>query len=107
MADAIKLPPLPEPPAWMNDEGDVFARQETPEMELSLPTMLYTTNQLRARDIEVARLVLEAAANLCDQQAREAYKRWRSKENAYDDGGCDIANMLVSSIRALEVHHHE
>ena len=86
MADAIKLPPLPEPPAWMNDEGDVFARQETPEMELSLPTMLYTTNQLRARDLEVAQLVLEAAA---DFMKMEGF------------GGYAIA------IRALEVRHHE
>lgn len=83
---SITLPPLPEPPAWMDDEGDVFARPETPEMELSLPTMLYTTNQLRARDIEVARLVLEAAA---DFMKMEGF------------GGYAIA------IRALEVRHHE
>lgn len=104
MADAIKLPPLPEPPAWMNDEGDVFARQETPEMELSLPTMLYTTNQLRARDIEVARLVLEAAAKSCEQQAdriRNLRNTWEQETAA---SPLDHAALLI---RALEVRHHE
>ncbi len=89
---SITLPPLPEPPAWMDDEGDVFARPETPEMALSLPTMLYTTDQLRARDLEVARLVLEAAKQEHD--------------------GCIEAMQLNDRgigerILALEFRHHE
>ena len=91
---SIILPPLPEPPAWMNDEGDVFARQETPEMELSLPTMLYTTNQLRARDIEVAQLVLEAAAKVCrDFHATDSLSNY----------GLVMARMIDE----VEVRHHE
>ena len=93
---SITLPPLPEPPAWMDDEGDVFARQETPEMELSLPTMLYTTNQLRARDLEVARLVLKAAADLVDDNA------------AYCSGQtAAILAANADAIRKMEVRHHE
>lgn len=93
---SITLPPLPEPPAWMDDEGDVFARPETPEMALSLPTMLYTTDQLRARDIKVARLVLKAAADLVDDNA------------AYCSGQtASILGSNADAIRALGVRHHE
>lgn len=90
---SIILPPLPEPPAWMNDEGDVFARQETPEMELSLPTMLYTTNQLRSRDIEVAQLVLEAAAKAYREYPEPEAHAWAYRFGQY--------------VSALEVRHHE
>lgn len=86
MADPIILPPLP-PTRFPHGRHNLSAQE------------------LRARDLEVVRLVLEAAANLCDEQAREAYKCSRSGESAYYDGGCDIANMMASGIRALEVKH--
>ena len=65
---SITLPPLPEP---VNKHGF---------------NCIQTLDQLRARDIEVARLVLEAAA---DFMKMEGF------------GGYAIA------IRALEVRHHE
>ena len=57
MADPITLPPLPEPagtlvPPAMTAGSSWYSHG-------------YTADQLRARDIEVARLVLEAAAKLC------------------------------------------
>lgn len=52
---SITLPPLPHP--VMNAMlGDDWAD-------------LFTADQLRARDMEIARLVLEAAAQTCKQKA--------------------------------------
>ncbi len=62
----ITLPPLPVPDTW---------------------DKRYKPDQLRARDLEVARLVLESAAKVCGR---------------YSEG-----QWLASSIRALEVKHHE
>ena len=68
MTDPIILPPLPM-------------------LDLSRDNLYgYTADQLRARDMEIARLVLEAAA---DFMKMEGF------------GGYAIA------IRALEVRHHE
>jgi hypothetical protein len=69
---SITLPPLPHP--VMNAMlGDDWAD-------------LFTADQLRARDIEVARLVLEAAADWCKGR-----------------GHLVTADVL----RSLEVRHHE
>lgn len=78
MADPITLPPLPEP---VNKHGF---------------NCIQTLGQLRARDLEVVRLVLEAAAGLVDGNA--------------DHCSGQTAAILVANadaIRALEVRHHE
>jgi hypothetical protein len=51
------------------------------------PPMVFTEDQLRARDLEVAKAVLEGAAKVCGR---------------YSEG-----QWFASSIRALEVKHHE
>ena len=64
----------------------------------------WTADQLRARDIEVARLVLEAAAQSCEQQAgriRNLRNTWEQEAAA---SPLDHAALLI---RALEVRHHE
>ena len=68
----ILLPPLPEPDFAL-DQGD---------------EPCYYAHTLRARDLEVARVVLEGAAELSD---------------AMDYGLGDLSK----AIRALEVKHHE
>ena len=56
----------------------------------------WTADQLRARDIEVVRLVLKAAADLVDGNA------------AYCSGQtAAILAANADAIRAMEVHHHE
>ena len=65
---------------------------------------LFTADQLRARDIEVAWLVLEAAAQSCEQQAgriRNLRNTWEQEAAA---SPLDHAALLI---RALEVRHHE
>jgi hypothetical protein len=70
----IPLPPLPEPDFAL-DQGD---------------EPCYYAHTLRARDLEVARVVLEGAAKCCEK------KDYRH-ESARAEIGADI--------RALEVHH--
>ena len=74
---SITLPPLPEP---VNKHGF---------------NCIQTLDQLRARDLEVARLVLEAAAQAA--QPDDSYR---------DEWFCAKADA-VKRIRALEVRHHE
>jgi hypothetical protein len=71
---SITLPPLPEPSGY--DDR-------------------HTEAQLRARDIEVARLVLEAAAQAA------------GPEDSYQDRWFAAKADAVKRIRALEVRHHE
>lgn len=79
---SITLPPLPHP--VMNAMlGDDWAD-------------LFTADQLRARDIEVARLVLEGAADLVDSNAACC-----SGQTAA------ILGANADAIRALEVRHAE
>jgi len=83
MADPIILPPLPHP--VMNAMlGDDWAD-------------LFTADQLRARDMEIARLVLEGAKGALVQASIEAKR------------GTDRAVLTAAAIivRALEVRHHE
>ncbi len=79
MADPIILPKLPHP--VMNALlGDDWAD-------------LFTADQLRARDMEIARLVLEASAKVADgfsPSERQSYIEY-----------------CPDAIRALEVRHHE
>lgn len=77
MSDPIILPPLPEP---VNKHGF---------------NCIQTLDQLRARDLEVARLVLKAAAQAA--QPDDSYR---------DEWFCAKADA-VKRIRALQVRHHE
>lgn len=53
--------------------------------------------ELRARDLEVARVVLEAAANLCEAERRLGI----DDERAYH------GDLMATAIRNLEVSHAE
>lgn len=79
MADPITLPPLPDP-------------------YTGLATNL--KEMIRARDIEVARLVLEAAAQTCKQKAG----RMRNMRDYAGGNALDHAAMLINE---LQVRHHE
>jgi len=70
MTTPILLPPLPEP------------------MHGFYATPTYTLDQLRARDLEVARVVLEAAA-------QSAYRY------------AHVPSLISDKIRNIEVKHHE
>ena len=72
MSNAIPLPPLPKerPLGW--DTG-------------------YTESDLRARDQEIVRCVLEAAAGEASSFASVTYNSWH----------------IANAIRALEFTHHE
>ncbi len=70
MANPIILPPLPM----------VLARVSKAEHDA-------LANQFSSRDLEIARLVLEAAANVCD------------------DDGSNSGYYFAKAIRALEVKH--
>jgi hypothetical protein len=76
MTAPILLPPLPEPDFAL-DQGD---------------EPCYYAHTLRARELEVARLVLESAAKECDKQA---------------DGVVAAPVYCARAIRNLEVKHHE
>jgi ABC-type branched-subunit amino acid transport system ATPase component len=76
----MNLPPLPKPHAVSNNLW--YSR-------------LYTADQLRARDLEVAKAVLEEAAKLClDESAVAYYENERS-----------MATYLERKIRAMEIKH--
>ena len=83
MAD-IKLPALP-----MHHSEDWFTDASVPPASM-LMNKLYTGRQIRARDLEVARVVLEAAA--------------REMENVF--GGHLVYGYPVGeTIRGLKVSH--
>lgn len=89
MSNPIILPPLPEPagtlvPPAMTAGSSWYSHG-------------YTADQLRARDIEVARLVLEAAAKLCKGE----------RLLGLDDERAYYGELMVDAIRKMEVHHHE
>ena len=68
-----------------------------PMLDLSRDNLYgYTADQLRARDLKVARLVLKAAADLVDGNAACC-----SGQTAA------ILRANADAIRALEVRHHE
>ncbi len=76
---SIPLPPLPE-------------HLHHPELQ---KLDAFTREQLRARDMEIARLVLEASA-----QAAQP-------DDSYRDEWFAAKADAVKRIRALEVRHHE
>ena len=78
MSNPIILPPLPEPRPFA-----------------------LLTHEVLVRELEVARLVLEAAAMSCERYAKNRLDD--EAPIAYVYGAKDCA----TSIRALEVRHHE
>lgn len=74
MSNAIPLPPLPE--THMHD---------------GVPTHWLSSGFLRARDQEIVRCVLEAAAGEASSFASVTYNSWH----------------IANAIRALEFTHHE
>ena len=80
MADPIILPKLPHP-----------------VMNAMLGENTWDRHQMHARDIEVARLVLEAAAKLCKGE----------RLLGLDDERAYYGELMVDAIRKMEVHHHE
>ena len=88
MADPIILPKLPTSCCYVEVWEDANA------MLMPANQPYYTTDQLRARDIEVARLVLEAAAKVCrDFHATDSLSNY----------GLVMARMIDE----VEVRHHE
>lgn len=62
------MPPLPEPVAWADRDGDLYVM---PERQNWHPPhqMLYTDDQMRRAQADAARAALEAAAKLCRSRA--------------------------------------
>ena len=88
MSNPIILPPLPVPagtlvPPAMTAGSSWYSHG-------------YTADQLRARDLEVARLVLKAAADLVDGNADHC-----SGQTAA------ILGANADAIRKMEVRHHD
>ena len=109
MADPITLPPLPIRSCIVTYMGDgrglhytlgVAAGTALIEQPPGSQLDLHTADQLRARDLEVARLVLEAAAQTCKQKAG----RMRNMRDYAGGNALDHAAMLINE---LQVRHHE
>lgn len=89
---SITLPPLPEP---VNKHGF---------------NCIQTLDQLRARDLEVARAVLEAAANVCAQR-ENAVEEMHGKQQPGTEafwmtaGVTSASKRNAANIRALEFTH--
>jgi len=110
---SITLPPLPVPaitmkhgpwkPSQFDDDEtycahcltrSIFAHSRRCDPRID-------PESLRARDLEIVRLVLEAAAMSCERYAKNRLDD--EAPIAYVYGAKDCA----ASIRALEVRHHE
>ena len=97
---SIPLPPLPEHLHHLElQKLDAFTRE-----------------QLRARDQEIVRCVLQAAAKMCHDISATRYGEYKGRKpnpnglRAYDpylDGMADGASECEDAIRALEFTHHE
>ena len=79
MADSIPLPEIPNFREWP-----------------------YSREQLRARDLEVAKVVLEAAAKLCRAIELDAN---RIKYSQHAEGRSDGAGECAALVGALRFHH--
>lgn len=66
----------------------------------SSPLFIDTAEKLRARDIQVARFVLEAAAKVCEQPVDEIQITDTDSHLCYMDG-----IECAEEIRALEISH--
>jgi len=83
---SITLPPLPHPVmnAMLGDDWED----------------LFTADQLRARDIEVARIVLEGVA--------AEIRKWGDESRAAKDEHVALfCQITAASVEKLEVRHHE
>mgnify|MGYP006316502461 FL=1 len=63
--------------------------------------------QLRARDQEIVRCVLQAAANECRAIELAAWREYKigRKTSAHTEGRSDGAGECAAVIKALEFHH--
>ena len=99
MADAIILPPLPRPRVdWVDGDQDVS---------------WYTADQIRARDLAVAKAVLEGAKALIKSRQQHETKAmvhhmptWYAASQYHADRVTAAAQML-DVLDLLEVKHHE
>ena len=121
MADSITLPPLPIRSCIVTYMGDgrglhytlgVAAGTALIEQPPGSQLDLHTADQLRARDIEVARLVLEAAAKECEKRERvigELHADQKPGTEAFwmVQGVMSASRRNAEHIRAMEVRHHE
>ena len=69
----------------------------------------YTPDALRARDQEIVRCVLQAAANECRAIELAAWREYKigRKTSAHTEGRSDGAGECAAVIKALEFKHHE
>ena len=88
MADRIPLPPLP---VQLNGRKDA-----------RIPDAVF-----RARDQEIVRCVLQAAANECRAIELAAWREYKigRKTSAHTEGRSDGAGECAAVIKALEFHH--
>jgi hypothetical protein len=88
MTTPIFLPPLPEPEyaTWQYNQHGMAVLEKTEA---------YTADQLRTRDLEIVRIVLEGVA-----QAAQP-------DDSYQDRWFHAKADAVKRIRALEIKHHE
>ena len=91
---SIPLPPLPDSSGRVRLIGGATES-------------VYTAEALRARDQEIVRCVLEAAANECRAIELAAWREYKigRKTSAHTEGRSDGAGECAAVIKALEFHH--
>ena len=96
---SIPLPPRPESAVKLHGKR---GKQLSPEA-----MSFYTEEALRARDQEIVRCVLEAAANECRAIELAAWREYKigRKTSAHTEGRSDGAGECAAVIKALEFHH--
>ena len=101
---SIPLPPLPRPDAVT----EIYTGHGYKDV--------WTAATVRARDQEIVRCVLQAAAKMCHDICATRYGEYKGRKpnpnglRAYDpylDGMADGASECEDAIRALEFTHHE
>lgn len=121
---SIKLPPLPVPAItmkhgpWKPSQFDstetycahcltrsIFAHSRRCDPRID-------PESLRARDLEVARVVLEGAAKECEKRERvigELHADQKPRTDAFwmVQGMISASRRNAEHIRKMEVHHHE
>jgi hypothetical protein len=91
----ITLPPLPDPDMQESNPYEGSPYNPYPGKQ---SLNWYSPASIRARDLEVARVVLEGAANLCYDQ--------RGNWSVEGVGQVALENA-ADAIQKLEVKHHE
>ncbi len=80
-------------------------------MSIPLPPLpgwaYHTVHELRVRDQEIVRCVLQAAANECRAIELAAWREYKigRKTSAHTEGCSDGAGECAAVIKALEFHH--